>query len=59
MGGRQAFLRETKELSQRRYLVRFDVKNTTKSDTGRYRCIAQSEKGVGVSLYADLTVKRE
>lgn len=59
MGGRQAAVRETKPLNARRYVASFNVDNTTKGDSGRYRCIAQSERGVGVSSYADLTVKRE
>uniref|UniRef100_A0AAX7U0L3 protein-tyrosine-phosphatase n=1 Tax=Astatotilapia calliptera TaxID=8154 RepID=A0AAX7U0L3_ASTCA len=58
MGGRQAAVRETKPLNARRYVASFNVDNTTKGDSGRYRCIAQSERGVGVSSYADLTVKQ-
>uniref|UniRef100_A0A8C9Z4B3 Protein tyrosine phosphatase receptor type M n=1 Tax=Sander lucioperca TaxID=283035 RepID=A0A8C9Z4B3_SANLU len=58
MGGRQAAVRETKAVNARRYVASFDVENTTKGDSGRYRCIAQSERGVGVSSYADLTVKQ-
>ncbi|XP_068199527.1 receptor-type tyrosine-protein phosphatase mu-like isoform X1 [Antennarius striatus] len=58
MGGRQAVVRETKPVNSRRYVASFDVENTTKGDSGRYRCIAQSERGVGVSSYADLTVKQ-
>ncbi|XP_041670695.1 receptor-type tyrosine-protein phosphatase mu-like isoform X5 [Cheilinus undulatus] len=58
MGGRQAVVRETKPVNTRRYVASFDVENTTKGDSGRYRCIAQSERGVGVSAYADLTVKQ-
>uniref|UniRef100_A0A3Q0RYR6 protein-tyrosine-phosphatase n=1 Tax=Amphilophus citrinellus TaxID=61819 RepID=A0A3Q0RYR6_AMPCI len=59
MGGRQAVVRETKPSNFRRYVASFDVENTTKGDSGRYRCIAKSERGVGVSSYADLTVKRD
>ncbi|XP_029935740.1 protein tyrosine phosphatase receptor type Ma [Myripristis murdjan] len=58
IGGRQAVVRETKPVNSRRYVASFDVQNTTKEDSGRYRCIAQSERGVGVSSYADLTVKQ-
>uniref|UniRef100_I3JU90 protein-tyrosine-phosphatase n=1 Tax=Oreochromis niloticus TaxID=8128 RepID=I3JU90_ORENI len=58
MGSRQAAVRETKPLNARRYVASFNVDNTTKGDSGRYRCIAQSERGVGVSSYADLTVKQ-
>ncbi|XP_038141878.1 receptor-type tyrosine-protein phosphatase mu-like isoform X9 [Cyprinodon tularosa] len=58
MGGRLAVAKETKVVNSRRYVAVFDVMNTTKGDTGRYRCIAQSERGVGVSSYAELTVKQ-
>ncbi|KAM7389974.1 hypothetical protein PAMA_008245 [Pampus argenteus] len=58
IGGRQAVVRETRPVNSRRYVASFDVENTTKGDSGRYRCIAQSERGVGVSSYADLTVKQ-
>lgn len=59
IGGRQAPMRETKPVNSRRYIATFDVENTTKGDSGRYRCIVHSDKGVGVSSYADLTVKRK
>lgn len=52
-------MRETKPVNSRRYTATFDVENTTKGDSGRYRCIVHSDKGVGVSSYADLTVKRK
>ncbi|XP_069033686.1 receptor-type tyrosine-protein phosphatase mu-like isoform X6 [Embiotoca jacksoni] len=58
MGGRQAVVKETKPVNSRRYVAGFDVENTTKGDSGRYRCIAQSEHGVSMSSYADLTVKQ-
>ncbi|XP_067341584.1 receptor-type tyrosine-protein phosphatase mu-like isoform X7 [Channa argus] len=58
MGGRQAIVRETKPVNSQRYVASFDVENTTKGDSGRYRCIAHSERGVGVSSYTDLTVKQ-
>ncbi|XP_072235088.1 receptor-type tyrosine-protein phosphatase mu-like isoform X7 [Leuresthes tenuis] len=58
MGGRQAVIKETKPVNSRRYVASFDVENTTKGDSGRYRCISQSERGVGVSSYAELTVKQ-
>ncbi|XP_074549108.1 receptor-type tyrosine-protein phosphatase mu-like isoform X9 [Halichoeres trimaculatus] len=58
MNGRQAVVKETKPVNSRRYVASFDVENTTKGDSGRYRCIAQSRRGVGVSSYADLTVKQ-
>ncbi|XP_037549958.1 receptor-type tyrosine-protein phosphatase mu [Nematolebias whitei] len=46
MGGREAMVKETKAVNPRRYVASFDVSNTTKGDSGRYRCIAQSERGV-------------
>uniref|UniRef100_A0A8D3CDD1 protein-tyrosine-phosphatase n=1 Tax=Scophthalmus maximus TaxID=52904 RepID=A0A8D3CDD1_SCOMX len=58
MAGRRAVVKETKPVNSRRYVASSDVENTTKGDSGRYRCIAQSERGVGVSSYADLTVKQ-
>uniref|UniRef100_A0A8C8JP11 Receptor-type tyrosine-protein phosphatase kappa n=1 Tax=Oncorhynchus tshawytscha TaxID=74940 RepID=A0A8C8JP11_ONCTS len=58
IGGRQAPMRETRPVNSRRYIATFDVENTTKGDSGRYRCIVHSDKGVGVSSYADLTVKQ-
>uniref|UniRef100_A0A8C7M820 protein-tyrosine-phosphatase n=1 Tax=Oncorhynchus kisutch TaxID=8019 RepID=A0A8C7M820_ONCKI len=58
IGGRRAPMRETKPVNSRRYTATFDVENTTKGDSGRYRCIVHSDKGVGVSSYADLTVKQ-
>ncbi|XP_077411182.1 receptor-type tyrosine-protein phosphatase mu-like [Vanacampus margaritifer] len=56
--GRRATATETKPVNSRRYVATFHVDNTTKEDSGRYRCIGQSEHGVGVSSYADLTVKQ-
>uniref|UniRef100_A0A8K9XXR4 Receptor-type tyrosine-protein phosphatase kappa n=1 Tax=Oncorhynchus mykiss TaxID=8022 RepID=A0A8K9XXR4_ONCMY len=58
IGGRRAPMRETKPVNSRRYTATFDVENTTKGDSGRFRCIVHSDKGVGVSSYADLTVKQ-
>ncbi|CAL8312664.1 unnamed protein product [Merluccius merluccius] len=58
MGGRWATVRDTRPVNVRRYAASFDLKNTTKGDSGRYRCIGQSERGLGVSSYADLTVKQ-
>ena len=59
MGGREALVRDTRPVNSRRYTATFDLENTTKGDSGRYRCIVQSDKGVGISSYADLTVKRK
>ncbi|XP_063062823.1 protein tyrosine phosphatase receptor type Ma isoform X3 [Engraulis encrasicolus] len=58
IGGRMAPLKETKPVNSRRYMASFDVENTTKGDSGRYRCIVQSDRGMGVSSYAELTVKQ-
>lgn len=52
-------MKDTKPVNLRRYMATFDVVNTTKGDSGRYRCIVQSDKGVGVSNYAELIVKRK
>ncbi|TSK16090.1 Receptor-type tyrosine-protein phosphatase mu [Bagarius yarrelli] len=58
IGGREAPMKDTKPVNLRRYMATFDVINTTKGDSGRYRCIVQSDKGVGVSSYAELIVKQ-
>ncbi|XP_056868883.1 receptor-type tyrosine-protein phosphatase mu-like isoform X3 [Takifugu flavidus] len=58
IGGRQAALSDIKPGNSRRYVANFNVENTTKGDSGQYRCIGQSERGVGVSSYAELTVKQ-
>uniref|UniRef100_A0A9J7YQV5 protein-tyrosine-phosphatase n=1 Tax=Cyprinus carpio carpio TaxID=630221 RepID=A0A9J7YQV5_CYPCA len=55
--GREAPMKDTKPVNSRRYTATFDIVNTTKEDSGRYRCIVRSEKGVGVSSYGDLVVK--
>ncbi|CAL1596668.1 unnamed protein product [Knipowitschia caucasica] len=57
-GGRWASVSQVRPINLRRYSATFDVLNTTKADSGTYRCLAQSERGVGVSSYADLTVKQ-
>ncbi|XP_019743066.1 receptor-type tyrosine-protein phosphatase mu-like isoform X6 [Hippocampus comes] len=56
--GRRTLATETKPVNSRRYVATFHVDNTSKEDSGRYRCIGQSGHGVGVSSYADLTVKQ-
>ncbi|KAF4087887.1 hypothetical protein AMELA_G00076400 [Ameiurus melas] len=58
IAGREAPMKEAKPVNTRRYMAAFDVVNTTKRDLGRYRCIVQSDKGVGVSNYAELIVKQ-
>lgn len=59
IGGREAPMKATKPWNNRRFIGTFDVENTTKGDSGRYRCIVHSDKGVGVSNYGELTIKRE
>ncbi|XP_051969458.1 receptor-type tyrosine-protein phosphatase mu-like [Xyrauchen texanus] len=58
IGGREAPMKDTKPVNTRRYMGMFDIVNTTKGDSGRYRCIVQSNKGVGVSSYGALVVKQ-
>ncbi|KAM7400249.1 hypothetical protein PAMA_004786 [Pampus argenteus] len=57
IGGREAPMKATKPWNNRRFIGTFDVENTTKGDSGRYRCIVHSDKGVGVSNYGELTIK--
>ena len=52
-------MKSTKPWNNRRFIGTFDVENTTKGDSGRYRCIVHSDKGVGVSNYGELTIKRK
>ncbi|XP_059391454.1 receptor-type tyrosine-protein phosphatase mu-like isoform X1 [Carassius carassius] len=56
--GREAPMKDTKPVNSRRYTATFDIVNTTKDDSGRFRCIVRSERGVGVSSYGDLVVKQ-
>ncbi|CAM4724493.1 unnamed protein product [Leuciscus chuanchicus] len=58
IGGREAPMKDTRPVNSRRYTATFDILNTTKSDSGRYRCIVHSERGVGVSSYGALVVKQ-
>uniref|UniRef100_A0A9J8ABE2 protein-tyrosine-phosphatase n=1 Tax=Cyprinus carpio carpio TaxID=630221 RepID=A0A9J8ABE2_CYPCA len=48
----------TKPWNNQRFIGMFDVVNTTKQDSGRYRCIVHSNSGVGVSNYGELTIKQ-
>ncbi|XP_059381270.1 receptor-type tyrosine-protein phosphatase mu-like isoform X1 [Carassius carassius] len=57
-GQREAPMKDTKPVNSRRYTATFDIVNTTKGDSGRYRCIVRSERGVGVSSYGLLVVKQ-
>uniref|UniRef100_A0A8C1W1F8 protein-tyrosine-phosphatase n=1 Tax=Cyprinus carpio TaxID=7962 RepID=A0A8C1W1F8_CYPCA len=58
IGGREAPMKATKPWNNQRFIGMFDVVNTTKQDSGRYRCIVHSNRGVGVSNYGELTIKR-
>uniref|UniRef100_A0A8B9KQ95 protein-tyrosine-phosphatase n=1 Tax=Astyanax mexicanus TaxID=7994 RepID=A0A8B9KQ95_ASTMX len=58
IGGREAPMKATKPWNNQRFIGMFDVVNTTKQDSGRYRCIVHSNKGVGVSNYGELTIKQ-
>ncbi|AWP03751.1 putative receptor-type tyrosine-protein phosphatase mu-like [Scophthalmus maximus] len=58
IGGREAPMKATKPWNNRRFIGTFDVENTTKGDSGRYRCVVHSDKGVGVSNYGELTIKQ-
>ncbi|XP_052331918.1 receptor-type tyrosine-protein phosphatase mu-like [Oncorhynchus keta] len=58
IGGREAPMKSTKPWNNRRFIGTFDVENTTKGDSGRYRCIVHSDTGVGVSNYGQLTIKQ-
>uniref|UniRef100_A0A3P8WMT0 Receptor-type tyrosine-protein phosphatase kappa n=1 Tax=Cynoglossus semilaevis TaxID=244447 RepID=A0A3P8WMT0_CYNSE len=51
-------MKATKPWNNRRFIGTFDVENTTKGDSGYYRCIVHSDKGVGVSNYGELTIKQ-
>uniref|UniRef100_A0A8D3DWL8 protein-tyrosine-phosphatase n=1 Tax=Scophthalmus maximus TaxID=52904 RepID=A0A8D3DWL8_SCOMX len=55
---RDAPMKATKPWNNRRFIGTFDVENTTKGDSGRYRCVVHSDKGVGVSNYGELTIKQ-
>ncbi|XP_072296811.1 receptor-type tyrosine-protein phosphatase mu-like isoform X1 [Eucyclogobius newberryi] len=58
IGGREAPMKATKPWNNRRFIGTFELENTTKGDSGRYRCIVHSDKGVGVSNYGELTIKQ-
>uniref|UniRef100_A0A672PKG6 protein-tyrosine-phosphatase n=1 Tax=Sinocyclocheilus grahami TaxID=75366 RepID=A0A672PKG6_SINGR len=51
-------MKATKPWNNQRFIGMFDVVNTTKQDSGRYRCIVHSNRGVGVSNYGELTIKQ-
>ncbi|XP_048021331.1 protein tyrosine phosphatase receptor type Ma isoform X6 [Megalobrama amblycephala] len=56
--GGEAPMKDAKPVNSRRYTGTFDIVNTTKENSGRYRCIVHSDKGVGVSSYGELVVKQ-
>ncbi|XP_073788350.1 receptor-type tyrosine-protein phosphatase mu isoform X7 [Danio rerio] len=58
IGGREAPMKSTKPWNNQRFIGMFDVVNTTKQDSGRYRCVVRSSGGVGVSNYGELTIKQ-
>ncbi|XP_035287447.1 receptor-type tyrosine-protein phosphatase mu-like isoform X5 [Anguilla anguilla] len=58
IGGREAPMKATKPWNNRRFIGTFDVENTTKADSGHYRCIVHTGRGIGVSNYAQLTIKQ-
>ncbi|MGH0134039.1 UNVERIFIED_CONTAM: hypothetical protein FKN15_022887 [Acipenser sinensis] len=58
IAGQEAPMKDIKPLNTRRFLAAFNVVNTTKQDTGSYRCLIHSQKGVGLSNYAELVVRQ-
>ncbi|XP_035384417.1 receptor-type tyrosine-protein phosphatase mu-like [Electrophorus electricus] len=58
IGGRETPMTTSKPWNNQRFIGVFDVENTTKHDSGRYRCIVHSSRGVGVSNYGELTIKQ-
>ncbi|KTF79601.1 hypothetical protein cypCar_00040234, partial [Cyprinus carpio] len=44
IGGREAPMKATKPWNNQRFIGMFDVVNTTKQDSGRYRCIVHSNR---------------
>ncbi|XP_031415704.2 receptor-type tyrosine-protein phosphatase mu-like isoform X5 [Clupea harengus] len=58
ISGREAPMKATKPWNNRRFIGTFDVENTTKGDSGRYRCLVHSGTGVGVTNYGALTIKQ-
>ncbi|XP_032875744.1 receptor-type tyrosine-protein phosphatase mu isoform X5 [Amblyraja radiata] len=55
--GNDTHMRETNVLNHRRFIATFMVPNTKQRDTDHYRCVIESERGAGVSNYAELIVK--
>ncbi|XP_039610726.1 protein tyrosine phosphatase receptor type Ma isoform X4 [Polypterus senegalus] len=58
ISGKETPMKEAKTLNPRRFQAMFNIENTTKQDSGSYRCVVHSNKGVGVSTFGELIVKQ-
>lgn len=47
----------TKNINHRRFAATFKLQEVTKTDQDLYRCVTQSERGSGVSNFAQLIVR--
>uniref|UniRef100_H2ZWE2 Ig-like domain-containing protein n=1 Tax=Latimeria chalumnae TaxID=7897 RepID=H2ZWE2_LATCH len=47
----------TKNINHRRFAATFKLREVTKNDQDLYRCVTQSERGSGVSNFAQLIVR--
>lgn len=48
---------QTKNINHRRFAATFKLQEVTKTDQDLYRCVTQSERGSGVSNFAQLIVR--
>ncbi|KAM4772852.1 receptor-type tyrosine-protein phosphatase kappa isoform 2-T2 [Rhinophrynus dorsalis] len=48
---------QTKNINHRRFAASFKLREVTKADEDLYRCVTQSERGSGVSNFAQLIVR--
>ncbi|XP_077343050.1 receptor-type tyrosine-protein phosphatase kappa isoform X22 [Lithobates pipiens] len=48
---------QTKNINHRRFAATFKLREVTKADEDLYRCVTQSERGSGVSNFAQLIVR--
>lgn len=48
---------QTKNINHRRFAASFRLQEVTKTDQDLYRCVTQSERGSGVSNFAQLIVR--
>ncbi|OCT80170.1 hypothetical protein XELAEV_18026985mg [Xenopus laevis] len=48
---------QTKNINHRRFAASFRLREVTKADEDLYRCVTQSERGSGVSNFAQLIVR--